>query len=429
MSGSVEKDTPPTEEGASSSKTSSSTATRFPNHLRKLYDVKEMLGEGASAKVWRCVQRETGKVMAIKKFNLNNIDPRQIAREVGVMRYLRHDCVMKCYDVFLEANYVNIVCDLFPGGDLIDGLNLHRQTHGRLKDGQLANLVRQMTIGLEYVHSMSIIHRDIKGENFLSDRPDIGDPGCRIALADFGAAVRVDFEQLSTRIGTPAFWSPEVWVGSYSYGADVWALGCTAYVLVAGQLPFPGGEQDICTPLGEGEEAVRLPYHCSPGCKDYILSCLTKETKERPSASKVAKHPWLQTPVDADAASTWKLPSMQQVGLAAVDLCIDGISAIIVGCFAGIGLCLEMVKSGGESSPSASSSTARTERTPDALVSRKVDVEQEIKLLERQISNISVQNGGQGPEPTGQTSPGKGANFTVAFAAGGWVGSPSKARR
>eukprot|EP00434_Breviolum_minutum_P036763 symbB.v1.2.032586.t1/scaffold3927.1/size48165/2 len=65
--------------------------------------------------------------------------------------------------------------DLFEGGDLVDGLNLHRRAKGRLKNWQLRHLAKQMAAAVTHVHSLQIIHRDVKGENFLSDRPNIGD--------------------------------------------------------------------------------------------------------------------------------------------------------------------------------------------------------------------------------------------------------------
>jgi len=101
-------------------------------------------------------------------------------KQIAIMRFLRHENVVRCYDVFLQNQFVNVVMDLFEGGDLVDGLNLHRRAKGRLKNWQLRHLAKQMAAAVTHVHSLQIIHRDVKGENFLSDRPNIGDQDVRV---------------------------------------------------------------------------------------------------------------------------------------------------------------------------------------------------------------------------------------------------------
>ncbi|CAE7921300.1 PEPKR2 [Symbiodinium sp. KB8] len=101
---------------------------------------------------------------------------------IAIMRLLRHENMVRCYDVFIEAQYVNVVVDMFPGGDLVDGLNTHRRAFGRVPNAQLARLAKQMMSAVAHVHGLSIIHRDVKGENFLSDRPDIGDPDVKVLI-------------------------------------------------------------------------------------------------------------------------------------------------------------------------------------------------------------------------------------------------------
>eukprot|EP00913_Durusdinium_trenchii_P020110 g18898.t1 len=100
--------------------------------------------------------------------------------QIAIMRFLRHENVVRCYDVFLENQFVSVVMDLFNGGDLVDGLNLHRRASGRLRNKQLRHLAKQMTAAVAHVHSLEIMHRDVKGENFLSDRPNIADPHVRV---------------------------------------------------------------------------------------------------------------------------------------------------------------------------------------------------------------------------------------------------------
>jgi len=269
---------------------------KFPKHLVETYDIEALLGQGSFSKVWRCVHRATGQVRAIKRIDISDFSPREIAHEVNMMKLLRHENILTCYDVFLEAQYVNIVVDMFTGGDLIDGLTVHSRARGRIPDAQLAHLTRQMMAAIAHVHSFDIVHRDVKGENFLSDRPDIGDPECRVALADFGTAARLDHGQLlSDRVGTPAFWAPEVWAGEYGTLVDVWAVGVTAMVLLSNALPF-SNEEETCATIGVGESPCKIPYFATRPCRDFIVECLAKDPDRRPKAAEALKLRWMDTP-------------------------------------------------------------------------------------------------------------------------------------
>lgn len=282
--------------GTTSTSDESAPRRKFPKHLVEIYDIEKMLGQGAFSTVWRCVHRATGQVRALKKIDTCELSPRDIAHEIALMKLLRHPNVVRCYDVFLEAQFVNIVVDMFTGGDLVDGLNAHRKAHGRIPDGQLAYIARQMVAAIVHVHSLCIVHRDVKAENFVSDRPELGDPECVIALADFGTAARLEPGSfLSEKVGTPAFWAPEVIQGKYDFLADVWAVGITVFVLLSGALPFEG-EAEICRPIGDDELPFKAPWHASSGCKDFMACCLAKERSSRPQALEVARHFWMDTP-------------------------------------------------------------------------------------------------------------------------------------
>lgn len=320
---------------------------RFPKHLVDKYDVKFLLGHGGSSTVWRCIHRGTGKVRAVKKMDTTELPPREIAHEIALMRLLRNPNVVRCYDVFLEAQFVNIVIDIFAGGDLIDGFNLYRRSYSRLPDALLAHLSRQMVAAVSHMHSLKVIHRDIKGENFLCDRPDIGDPKCTIALADFGTAVRVSpGEQKVEQLGTPAFWAPEMWMRRYNSLVDVWAIGVTTYVLLMGRLPFEG-EEDICKPVTDAAPPFAAPSYASEACIDFLSRCLAKSPKDRPTSAKLVKHSWLETPPDWRDAPQKRTDSATRTGrptkTAKAKDPLDLLGDAVLGCFDGLAQWLENI--------------------------------------------------------------------------------------
>lgn len=365
---------------------------KFPKHLVEIYDIDGVLGQGAFSTVWRCRHRTTGQVRAVKKIDTSELSPREIAHEIALMRLLRHENVVRCYDVFLEAQFVNIVVDMFNGGDLVDGLNAHRKARGRVPDAQLAHLARQMVAAVAHVHSLQIVHRDIKGENFLSDRQDIGDPDCRVALADFGTAVRIEpGEQLNSRVGTPAFWAPEMWAGGYDFLVDVWALGVTAFVLVAGALPFDG-EAQICKPTANGERPCKVPSCASELCRDFISRCLEKDPSGRPQAAEAAHHRWMSTPRGQGQGTLLnRQPTSEDVAKGTkivLGWMFDGLGVAVVACCNGIIFCLEMLLAGDQHSP------------PDPDQGNPPDretIEKQVTELTNQISiSASIKDGNSG---------------------------------
>jgi len=320
----------------------------LPKHLVEIYDVDVQLGKGAFSTVWHCVHRASGQPRAMKRIDTSELCPREIAHEIALMRLLRHENVVKCYDVFLEAQYVNIVVDLFTGGDLVDGLNLHRRSQGRVPDLQLALVTRQMVAAISHVHSLQIIHRDIKGENFLSDRPDIGDPEVRVVLSDFGTAVRIEpGQEASGIVGTPAFWAPEIFAGKYDFLVDVWAVGVTVFILLTGALPFDGEEQ-ICRPAVPGKAPFVVPYFASRLCTSFITACLLKDRGSRPRAAEVAQHSWLSAKGAKDFGRLAGRPDPADVadGAArAIGGVADFLGACVVGCCSCLGFCLDLLLS------------------------------------------------------------------------------------
>eukprot|EP00440_Ansanella_granifera_P004056 gb/GFBE01004402.1/.p1 GENE.gb/GFBE01004402.1/~~gb/GFBE01004402.1/.p1 ORF type:complete len:409 (+),score=74.84 gb/GFBE01004402.1/:1-1227(+) len=385
----------------------SASGQKFPKHLVEIYTIDCLVGQGAFSTVWRAVHRTSGQVRAVKKIDTTELSPREIAHEIALMRLLRHENVVRCYDVFLEAQYVNIVVDMFNGGDLVDGLNAHRRAYGRVPNVQLAHLAKQMVAAVAHVHSLQIVHRDVKGENFLSDRPDIGDPQCKVALADFGTAIRVEpGERVFSRVGTPAFWAPEIFRDGYDFLVDVWAVGVTTFILLTGALPFEGEEQ-ICKSVAAGTPPFAVPYYSSQLCTSFIAACLTKDPRHRPQAAEAARHPWLATqPVGSPRAITGvRGPSSSQVSehaSAAFGWMLKGAGALAMGCCGALGFCLDLILANAEaaseqgarrlSSKASNSSSVKAPPEKEEIEKRTTQLEKQISvnLAEHQVSMRKV---------------------------------------
>lgn len=272
--------------GCNSSRASSKSNTQLT--FREKYNTGAKLGEGAFGVVHECFRRANpSQPYAVKMIDKVEQDQEEIEREVAMLQSLDHPNVIKTLDVFQEKCFVCIVMDKYSGGDLVDGLHLHLRSKGKIKPTSLIPIISQMAASIDYLHERNIIHRDVKGDNFLMDDPDISKHGLKIVLSDFGTALKIESDQiLSEHIGTRAFWSPEFCLRKYTFPADVWACGIIMYGLLDGTFPFKDETQIL-------EKKPRIPV-APTAAQDLVKKLLEKDPTKRPSSKEFMRHKWLE---------------------------------------------------------------------------------------------------------------------------------------
>lgn len=137
-----------------------------------------------------------------------------------------------------------------------------------------------MAAGMVYLHSRSIIHRDLKSLNFLVDEHFI------IKVCDFGASrVKADQAATMTTIGTPAWTAPEVLQGlEYTEKADVYSFGVVLWEVVTRANPYAGMEpMQICMKVMMDNVRPPMPPDCPPAYRSLIERCWDRDPAVRPS--------------------------------------------------------------------------------------------------------------------------------------------------
>lgn len=257
--------------------------------LLEEYSVGATLGEGAFGVVSNCTKRSTGEQFAVKMVDKVETPVEAIKKEAEMLENMEHPNIVKFHGVFYERCFVCIVMDKYSGGDLVEGLQKHLKERGQISCHNVVHVAQQMGSGIQYMHAKMVVHRDIKGDNYLMSVKDITEPRCKIVLTDFGTAVTIKpGERLSSGVGTKIFWSPEFYDRDYSLKVDVWAMGVIMYGLVSGRFPFKD-QNDIKT------KEVKIPKRTHPICEDYIKAQLHKKESDRMSAEQVMQHQWIVT--------------------------------------------------------------------------------------------------------------------------------------
>jgi tetratricopeptide (TPR) repeat protein len=224
----------------------------LPLAFRNRYQLREPLGEGATARVVSARASDSGQLVAIKLFARKS-DPNALARfiqEAELAAAIRHSNVVRLLEASVLDHHPFLVYEYLPGGSL-----RQRLLTGPLAIPDAVNIILECLSGLEACHVRGIVHRDLKPENILFDatgRAQVGDLGM---AKDYGSTAPLT--QTGMILGTPRYMSPEQWRGEAAVVAsDIYAIGLIFYEMLCGCLPFPTG----VIPTGSPGAAPDVPW-------------------------------------------------------------------------------------------------------------------------------------------------------------------------
>mmetsp|Transcript_8275 Transcript_8275/g.34751 ORF Transcript_8275/g.34751 Transcript_8275/m.34751 type:complete len:582 (-) Transcript_8275:80-1825(-) len=253
------------------------------------YILGNTLGEGVTGRVKLAFDKDTGEQVAMKIISKAAISDKpdmsqKLDREIAVMKVISHPHVLTMFDVYQTEDFLFLVLEYAPNGELFDYL----VQRGPLDSMLALKVFQQILEGVDYCHKHLISHRDLKPENLLLDAD------YNIKLADFGmAAMRVDECLFNTSCGSPHYASPEVVQGSPYDGmkADIWSCGVILFALVSGKLPFD--DDNIRRLLAKVKAgAFTMPAYLHKDVQDLINRMLTVDPDERITIEEIKSHPW-----------------------------------------------------------------------------------------------------------------------------------------
>jgi serine/threonine protein kinase/ActR/RegA family two-component response regulator len=263
------------------------------------YQIRALVGRGASGMVYRAFQIELGRTVAIKVLNpLLQWHPEFVARfqrEAVATSMLDHANVLRVIDFGREEDGVAYLVM-----EYLDGRNLDEvlEEFGTLPQGRAVEIVAQICAGLGEAHGRGIVHRDIKPENVMMTRGrnEGGAPVDLIKICDFGiarmelgaedsAASCDKLTAAGTIWGTPRYMSPEQARGATVDGrSDLYACGILLYEMVTGHLPFQG-KSPLAVLQKHLHEAPTRPSELQPDIdprlEAIILKAMEKDPAER----------------------------------------------------------------------------------------------------------------------------------------------------
>jgi cyclin-dependent kinase-like len=308
----------------------------FPLGKMEKYEKLGKIGEGSYGLVMKCRLRETGKIVAIKKFLETEDDPqiRKIAlREVRMLKQLKHGNLVNLLEVFRRKRKLHLVFEFIDRSALDE---LDAAPNG-LEEEKLHKITYQVLKAVEFCHFNNIIHRDVKPENILVSKQYV------VKLCDFGFARNLGGPgaDYTDYVATRWYRAPELLVGDTQYGTsvDVWAIGCVFAEMLTGRPLWPGKSdidqlynivktqgaltqrhvhifssnsyfRDVKIPEVQPENMISLDTRFrayNAGAIPFMKSCLNMEPSDRLTCTQLIQHGYF------DGFRDWFEPELDEL--------------------------------------------------------------------------------------------------------------------
>lgn len=239
---------------------------------------------GVSASVYLGRQKSTGKIVAIKEFFKyyleNDSSYHYLKNEIFFLCQLKNHYLAKFIGFNNEpGEKLWLVTKFYENGNLYQ-MNKEKKLDPLMK----TKISFEIAQGMKYLHSIRVIHRDLKTSNILMDK-DLNPK-----ITDFGYARNNLSLCMTNQVGTKYYMAPEVILGnSYGFKADVFSFGMILYELYSGKHPYSWlNEKDVMDAIINNEH-LRFHYEISQSLKKLIADCIETDQNKRPSFEEILK--------------------------------------------------------------------------------------------------------------------------------------------
>lgn len=250
------------------------------------YKIIKEIGEGAFGKAYLATHILLN-INVVLKCGL--IDDPNIVREIYYHKQLKHKNIVSLYEVIKTENHLWIALEYCQGGELY----YYIYEKKRLELDECRNIFFQIVLGVKYVHSLNLSHRDLKLENIL-----LADQKRTIVkLTDFGFIREFNPQSrrfLSTICGTTVYMAPELLTGQkYSgFAIDIWSMGVILYTMLNGMLPFDDDDEMKIQHKVINTEPMFYD-HVPIDVNQLISKMLLKDPNQRPSLNEILNSSYL----------------------------------------------------------------------------------------------------------------------------------------
>lgn len=254
------------------------------------FETLSKLGDGAYSIVYKVRRISDGVIYALKKVkmqNLNKKERKNALNEVRILASIHHPNIISYKEAFFdEAENLCLVMEYADSGDLYQKIVKSQKQGKLLSEDFIWSVFTQITSGLKALHSLNILHRDMKSANVFLNLNGT------VKLGDMNVSKEAKNGLLYTQTGTPYYASPEVWQDKpYNTKSDIWSLGCVLYEVANLKPPFRADDmQGLHDAVVKGCFA-QVHSNFSKDIKYVIRKLLQSDPTKRPNCDQILNMP------------------------------------------------------------------------------------------------------------------------------------------
>ncbi|XP_038820305.1 caM kinase-like vesicle-associated protein [Salvelinus namaycush] len=270
-----------------------------PSEVTDKYDLGQIVKSEEFCEIFRAKDKNTLKMFTCKKFLKK--DGRKVRKaaknEILILKMVKHPNILQLVEVYETRKEYFLFLELATGREVFDWI----LDQGYYSERDTSNVVRQVLEAVAYLHSLNIVHRNLKLENLVYFNRL---KHSKIVISDFHLA-KLETGLIKDPCGTPEYLAPEV-VGRQRYGmpVDCWALGVIMYILLSGNPPFydetddddyENHDKNLFRKILAGDYEFDSPYwdDISESAKGLVTRMMEVDQDQRLTAQEAINHEWI----------------------------------------------------------------------------------------------------------------------------------------
>uniref|UniRef100_A0A3B3XDA7 CaM kinase-like vesicle-associated protein n=1 Tax=Poecilia mexicana TaxID=48701 RepID=A0A3B3XDA7_9TELE len=268
-----------------------------PSDVTDKYDLGQIVKSEEFCEIFRAKDKATMKMYTCKKFLKK--DGRKVRKaaknEILILKMVKHPNILQLVDVFETKKEYFLFLELATGREVFDWI----LDQGYYSERDTSNVVRQVLEAVAYLHSLHIVHRNLKNLVYYNRLKH-----SKIVISDFHLA-KLENGLIKDPCGTPEYLAPEV-VGRQRYGrpVDCWAIGVIMYILLSGNPPFydesddddyENHDKNLFRKILAGDYEFDSPYwdEISDSAKNLVARLMEVDQDQRLTAQEAINHEWI----------------------------------------------------------------------------------------------------------------------------------------
>ena len=260
--------------------------------------LNEIIFTGSHSVIKKGIHKLTGSLVAVKIVKLELIEQfsetakKNYLQGLEILKKMDHPNLIKLIDLYNNDSNLQIVTEFYSGGELFE--ILFKDKH--FNEITCSKIMKQILLGLNYLHKNRIVHRGITPENLVFEGSL---DNFFIKIIDFKLLTYLpEKEYLYEKVGAVFYIAPEILnEEKYDFKCDIWSCGVLLYVMLCGKFPFNGKNNiEIFQNIKDGDICKDSADYksLSNEVKDFLSKLLKVKPDDRISAEEALQHQWLK---------------------------------------------------------------------------------------------------------------------------------------